>query len=100
VQGIAQPCAYAERYAARGVVAIALAVLDGDWLGLYCAATLPHARRQGHSSLISSHLAKWGLLRGASRAHVGVLEENTPSQAMCQSLGFHTSHTYTYFTRL
>jgi ribosomal protein S18 acetylase RimI-like enzyme len=95
---IALPTAFAERRDGEGVAAVGMGVLDGRWLGIYCMATLPHARRQGHAGAILRALLAWGRGEGASRAHLSVTEANTGAQALYRSFGFEPARAYSYFT--
>jgi N-acetylglutamate synthase len=55
------PCAFASCLDADGVAGVGLGVLDGDWLGIYCMATLPRARRRGCAHAVLGSLERWAL---------------------------------------
>jgi ribosomal protein S18 acetylase RimI-like enzyme len=90
------------RFADRGdgdrVAAVGLGVLDGDWLGVYCMATLPDARRRGHAGAILGELLGWGAAAGARNAHLSVAAGNVQAQALYRSFGFEAVQEYRYFT--
>jgi ribosomal protein S18 acetylase RimI-like enzyme len=98
LDGIARPTAFAERRDGDGVAAVGMGVLDGDWIGIYCMATLPHARRQGHAGEILRALLGWGRAEGATHAHLSVTEANAGAQALYRSFGFEPARAYSYFT--
>jgi N-acetylglutamate synthase len=98
LDGIALPTTFAERRAGDGVAAVGMGVLDRDWIGIYCMATLPHARRQGHAGEILRALLGRGRDADATRAHLFVTEANTGAQALYRSFGFEPARAYSYFT--
>lgn len=92
------PRLFVEYHEPEGVAAVALGVMDGAWVGLYCLATLPWARRRGHARAIVTHLLVNARKHGAIHAHLAVLESNTPSRQLCSALGFEERQRYSYFT--
>jgi GNAT superfamily N-acetyltransferase len=96
---IEQPCLFAESHDREGIASVALGVIDGDWVGLYCLATLPRARRRGCARGLIRHLTARARALGAERAHLAVMEANEPSQQLCRSLDFEPQQRYSYFTR-
>jgi N-acetylglutamate synthase len=96
---IEQPCLFVESHDREGIASVALGVIDGDWVGLYCLATLPRARRQGCARSLIGYLTGRARALGAERAHLAVMEANEPSQRLCRSLGFEPQQRYSYFTR-
>jgi GNAT superfamily N-acetyltransferase len=95
---IAPSCLFAEYHDDEGIAAVALGVLDGAWLGLYCLATLPRARRKGYARALVAHRIEWAKARGATHAHLAVIETNEPSVQLYKSLGFEIRQRYSYFT--
>jgi ribosomal protein S18 acetylase RimI-like enzyme len=79
-------------------VAVGLGVLDGGWVGIYCMATLPEARRQGRARRVVAALLAWGREHGASRAYLCTHSTNVTAQALYRSFGFEVAQTYAYLT--
>jgi GNAT superfamily N-acetyltransferase len=92
------PRIFVEYHDRNGPAAVALAVLDGDWVGFYCLATLPRARRRGYARALIAHLITRAKAQGARRAHLAVVEANQPSRRLCGALGFVVSQQYSYLT--
>ena len=92
------PRMFVECHDERGVAGVGLGVLDLPWIGIYCMATLPHARRQGCARSILAHLFSQATMRGAERAHLAVTETNEPARRLYQTFGFETRQEYSYFT--
>ncbi len=76
--------------------ALALGVVEGDWLGIFCMATDPAFRRRGAASAILRTLAIWAQLYDAHRAYLQVMDENAPARALYARLGFETLYHYHY----
>jgi ribosomal protein S18 acetylase RimI-like enzyme len=96
-RGIFERIELATAYASQDG-AVGLGVFDGAWLGIYCMATLPEARRQGKARAVVAALLGWGRERGAQTAYLCTHSTNEPAQALYRSFGFETAETYTYFT--
>jgi GNAT superfamily N-acetyltransferase len=92
------PCLFVECHESEGPAAVALGVIDDSWIGLYCLATLPWARRRGCARAIFSHLLTRAQRDGALNAHLAVLEANIPSRQLCAAFGFTERQRYSYFT--
>jgi N-acetylglutamate synthase len=92
------PCLFAECHEPEGIAAVALGVRDDTWIGLYCLATLPWARRRGCARAIVSNLLTSARENGARNAHLAVLEANVASRQLCATLGFERRQSYSYFT--
>jgi ribosomal protein S18 acetylase RimI-like enzyme len=76
--------------------AVGLAVLEGDWIGLYDIVVAPQARRQGMGRRLVSSLMAWGMQQGARRAYLQVMASNTPARALYTQLGYQDHHRYWY----
>jgi len=76
--------------------ALALGVVEDDWLGIFCMATDPAFRRRGAASAILRTLAIWAQLYDAQRAYLQVMDENAPARALYARLGFETLYHYHY----
>lgn len=88
--------ALAEREGAPA--SVALGVLDGDWLGVFCVSTLPNYRRQGLARAILRALLQWGAARGAARTYLQVMDENSPARRLYNDAGYVPLHRYYYRT--
>jgi N-acetylglutamate synthase len=76
--------------------ALALGVVEGDWLGIFCMATDPAFRRRGAASAILRTLAIWAQLYDARWAYLQVMDENVPARALYARVGFETLYHYHY----
>lgn len=80
--------------AARGAVT---AAPDGTrWVGLSAVHVSDHARRRGSGRAICEALLAWGADRGATRAYVQVLADNTAARTLYEAMGFRTQHRSRY----
>jgi len=77
--------------------AAGLAIVDGEWMGLFEVIVAPGARRRGLGSIVTDSLLTWGRGIGAQRAYLQVVAENTPAIKMYSRLGF--EHAYSYWYR-
>ena len=74
---------------------------DGTvWLGISAVHVAPEQRRRGHARTVCEALLGWGAQRGATRAYVQVLEENTGAIALYRGLGFVLHHHHRYVDAL
>lgn len=70
---------------------------DGTrWLGISAVHVTEGHRRRGHARRLCQALLGWGVQRGATRAYVQVLEENTSAIALYGGLGFVLHHHHRY----
>jgi ribosomal protein S18 acetylase RimI-like enzyme len=76
--------------------AVGLAVLDGQWVGLFDIVVAPQARRQGLGRELVSSLMAWGSEQGARYAYLQVTAANTPARALYAQLGYHSRYRYWY----
>lgn len=80
--------------AARGAVTEAP---DGTrWLGLSAVYVNGDSRGKGHGRAICSGLVHWGRQRGATRAYLQVLADNSPAITLFEAMGFTTQHRVRY----
>lgn len=89
---------FAEVHEDGAVAAVGLGILDGSWLGVYCMATQPRARRRGHARAVLGALGAWAATRGGEHAHLSVMEDNGAALALYASLGFAPASRYRYRT--
>jgi GNAT superfamily N-acetyltransferase len=78
--------------------ACARGVLQGEYVGLYDVCTLPSARRMGLATQIIRDILSWASARGATRAYLQVMEDNSAAVALYSKLGFR--HVYSYWYRV
>jgi ribosomal protein S18 acetylase RimI-like enzyme len=75
----------------RATVAVGRGVVQGEWLGIYCMAVEPWARRAGRARGILSALLSHGGQQGARGAYLVVTESNTAARALYERAGFAVS---------
>jgi ribosomal protein S18 acetylase RimI-like enzyme len=88
--------AFATAIQSEKVVGTGMAVIDGNWLGLFGLITDPTLRRQGIATAITQSLILWGLNRGATDGYLQVEKLNDPAKALYSALGFEKTYTYWY----
>jgi ribosomal protein S18 acetylase RimI-like enzyme len=96
VDRISQPSGFGLVIRNRIPVAAGLAVVDGEWLGLFEIIVAGGLRRQGVGQGLTRLLMEWGSERGARCAFLQVVATNTPALSMYESLGFATAYSYWY----
>lgn len=79
-----------------GGKAAGLAILDGNWMGLFEIIVAADSRRAGLGSAVTESLLAWGGGLGAQRAYLQVVAENTTAIEFYESLGFKQAYTYWY----
>lgn len=95
---ISAPTAFGTAYLGGEAAAVALGVLDGDWLGIFNMATLPAARRRGAGRAAVGALAHWARRGGASGAYLQVETTNEAALGLYRSAGYTTAYRYAYRT--
>ena len=71
---------------------------DGThWVGLSAVHVVEGARRRGLARELCKSLLAWGADRGATRAYVQVLADNTAATRLYESMGFSVHHGSRYF---
>ncbi|GIH76364.1 GNAT family N-acetyltransferase [Planobispora longispora] len=86
-------------YASLDGEAVGRGVSQGEWFGVYCMATLPHARRRGHAGRLLDALLSHGREQGAEQAYLVVVEANTAARSLYERLGFTVAGRYHYRIR-
>lgn len=81
------------------VVALAMAVVEREWMGLYSLITDSTARRQGLAMALIGTLFEWARGQGASRAYLQVAQNNAPALALYDRLGFRYAYRYWYLQK-
>jgi GNAT superfamily N-acetyltransferase len=70
---------------------------DGTrWIGLSAVHVIETARRRGRAREVCEALLAWGAERGATRAYVQVLADNTAATRLYESMGFVVQHRSRY----
>jgi ribosomal protein S18 acetylase RimI-like enzyme len=70
---------------------------DGTrWVGLSAVHVIETARRRGLARELCEALLAWGAERGATRAYVQVLTDNTAATRLYESMGFSVHHRSRY----
>lgn len=82
--------------AAVGRGAVTTAPDGTRWLGISAVHVGAEHRRQGHARRLCGALLGWGADRGATRAYVQVLSENSGAILLYHSLGFRLHHHHRY----
>jgi len=77
-------------------VAIARAVVDDRWAGLFAVEVAPDHRGLGLGVLVSAAALRWAGRRGARRCYLQVTAANAPAIDLYERLGFSRHHSYTY----
>lgn len=76
--------------------AAVMAVRFGDLMGLFEVVTSPQHRGEGHGRSIVHSALRWGQRRGAKRAWLQVVSDNTIAIGLYQSIGFKKTYQYAY----
>jgi N-acetylglutamate synthase len=70
---------------------------DGTrWVGLSAVRVAKTQRQRGHARDLCARLLGWGADRGATRAYVQVLVDNSAAIAIYESMGFAVQHRSRY----
>lgn len=83
----------------REAAAVGLAVVDGEWVGLFDIAVAPERRRSGLARALTAAMLAWGAAEGANGAYLQVHSENAPALALYRGLNFDEAYRYHYRTR-
>ncbi len=82
--------------AAVGRAAVTTSPGGTRWAGLSAVRVAEDSRRRGHARAVCSALLGWAATRGATRAYVQVLADNSPAATLYHSMGFRLHHTLRY----
>ena len=77
-------------------LAVGLAVMEGDWVGLFSLVVDPEQRRRGYGRILVQRLVRWSRLQGARWAFLQVEMDNDPAKALYADLGFEEQYRYWY----
>ncbi len=81
---------------ANEVVACGLAVVDGDYCGLFDIVTAVEQRRKGYGRELTESLLDWGINFRARYAYLQVMVNNQPALNLYAQLGFKEIYRYWY----
>jgi ribosomal protein S18 acetylase RimI-like enzyme len=82
--------------AAVGRAAVTNAPDGTRWVGMSAVRVAEEQRRRGHAGTLCAALLAWGAERGATRAYVQVLVDNTAAITLYESMGFSVQHRSRY----
>ncbi len=80
-------------------VCCGLAVLDGEYLGLFNLITTESERNKGYGRKLLANLLAWGKRRGAQYAYLQVDSTNTPALCLYAKAGFKDAYRYVYLIK-
>ena len=78
------------------IAATGLAIVEGDWMGLFDIVTDEGLRRRGHGRAIVAALLGTGWEAGARHAYLQVKSDNEPARRLYREFGFAERYTYWY----
>jgi GNAT superfamily N-acetyltransferase len=93
-----RPSTYACAMVGDDVVAVARAVADTGWAGVFGMATLPEARGKGAARSLLAALADWAGAHEAQRMYLQVERDNIPAIRLYERTGFGEICRYHYRT--
>lgn len=93
---IHQKVAYATLTMRGNAVAVGLAVVDDNFMGIFDVVTSEKHRQKGYGERVVRSLLHWGSEQGAEHAWLQVVRDNEPAQRLYEKLGFETSYSYWY----
>ncbi len=77
-------------------LAAGFGVVDSGWLGLFEVIVGDRNRRRGIGGSLTKALMAWGRDRGAQRAYLQVVADNTPAINLYEKAGFRHAYDYWY----
>jgi ribosomal protein S18 acetylase RimI-like enzyme len=77
-------------------VAAGFAVVDATWLGLFEIIVADRYRRRGIGGSLTKSLMAWGRGKGAQRAYLQVVADNTAAINLYEKAGFRFAYDYWY----
>jgi len=77
-------------------VAIGRVVVTGEWAGVAAVEVVPERRREGLARRIVDTSLSWATERGADKAYLQTMRENTAALALYEPYGFTDHHEYRY----
>jgi N-acetylglutamate synthase len=89
---------YGSLLAAGQTVSVGQIVVEQQWAGVQCMATLPSHRRRGGAAVALGHLADRALEMGAANMYLAVMHDNHGARSLYERSGFSTVHEYSYYS--
>jgi N-acetylglutamate synthase len=83
-------------YQQNEIVAVGLAVHDGEYVGLFDIVTAAHWRNRGFGKQVLLHLLNWAKENGAQHAYLQVMTNNQPALSLYSKVGFQEIYQYWY----
>ena len=77
-------------------VAIGRVVVTGEWAGVAAVEVVPERRREGLARRIVDTALSWATERGADKAYLQTMHDNTAALALYAPYGFVDHHEYRY----
>ena len=77
-------------------VAIGRVVVTGEWAGVAAVEVVPERRREGLARRIVDTALSWATERGADKAYLQTMRDNTAALALYEPYGFVDHHEYRY----
>jgi len=77
-------------------VAIGRVVVTGEWAGVAAVEVVPERRREGLARRIVDTALSWATERGADKAYLQTMRDNTAALALYAPYGFVDHHEYRY----
>ncbi|MEM9955152.1 MAG: GNAT family N-acetyltransferase [Chloroflexota bacterium] len=77
-------------------VAVGLAIIDGDTVGLYNIVVDENARQQGYGRALLTSLLAWAQDNGTTKSYLQVLGTNQPARTLYHCMGYQPHHRYWY----
>jgi GNAT superfamily N-acetyltransferase len=96
LQRVDRPSAYVTAFVSGRPVAVARAVADRGWAGVFNMATLPDARRRGAGRAILARLADWASSQGCAHMYLQVTRDSTAALRFYRRAGFEKLCLYHY----
>lgn len=93
---IVPPARYLSIVDKERIVAVGVAVIDGERAGLFGIAVDPAQKRQGLGERLSRHALEEARQRGARTGWLQVEAANAPAIALYRKIGFTTAYSYCY----
>lgn len=96
LRSIQGECAFATLRKGNEPVAIGLAVVEQELVGLFDVYTADHHRGRGYAKSLVTDLLNWASRTGAQRAYLQMVNANEPAAALYTALGFEEIYRYWY----
>lgn len=97
LMAIAAPAGFALVEEAGRPMAMAIGVVNGDYMGLFDVLVMPEARRRGLARKVTESLYAWARDHGARFAYLQVVATNAAAMPLYAAQGFRTVYDYEYF---